>query len=151
MTNSADLHRAVQTTLATRQLGTPVFVRYLYHHQGSADAVLARLTHTVGVVRDWLGQTLQRVYAMGGVKERHITLTLECQTGATALISWIGTPGGIDLTVVGNHGAIYHDLGSANAWVESQPAPDPAPDKDLQALIERALASGRPEAGGSPP
>ena len=151
MSTPADLHRAVQTTLASKRLGTPVFVRYLYHHNGNAAGVLAQLTRTVTLVRDWLGQPIERVYALGSFKERHITVTLEGRGGATALITWAGTAGsGIDLTVVGNHGALYHDVGMANAWDAPEFANEPPPDKELLALIENALRTGRPEKGGKP-
>ncbi len=145
----ADLHRAVQAALASKRLGTPVFVRYLFHYQGAAAVVLTRLTLTVMTLRDWFGQPLERIAAAGTVKDRHLTLTLEWRGGGTALVSWAGTtaPGpGIDLTVLGNHGAIYHDLGMANGFDLPEPAaPQPAPDEELQAWIEQAIRSGRPE------
>jgi hypothetical protein len=154
MNSAADLHRAVQAALASKRLGTLVFVRYLFHSQ--AKAVPARLTQAVMKVRDWFGQPLERVYALGSVKERHITLTLEFRGSATAQVSWAGTTAagpGIDLMVVGNHGTLYHDVGSANTWdAPDAVAAEPPADKDLQALIERALRSGRPEnaEGGNP-
>ncbi len=144
-----DLHRTVQTTLASKRLGTPVFVRYLFHGTGEGAAVIARLARNVAIVRGWLGQPLERIHAQGSVAGRHIVLTLECRGGATAIITWIGTTPrgpGIDLTVLGNHGALYHDRGDANAWEgatfdDQQPA-----DQTIAAWIERALRSGRPEA-----
>lgn len=155
MNSAADLHRSVQATLASKRLGTLVFVRYLFHNQ--AKAVPARLTQAVMKVRDWFGQPLERVYALGTVKDRHITLTLELRGRGTAQVSWAGTTShgpGIDLVVVGNHGALYHDVGSANIWdaPDAVAAGEPPPDKELQALIERALRSGRPEnaEGGNP-
>jgi hypothetical protein len=146
---ASDLHRAVQTTLASKRLGTPVFARYLFHGTGDGPAIVARLARVVATVRGWLDQSLERIHAQGGVAQRHIALTLECRGGATAFVNWIGTPPrgpGIDLTVLGNHGALYHDLGDANAW-ESANFDDPQPaDQALTAWIERALRSGRPEA-----
>ena len=146
---AADLHRTVQTTLASKRLGTPVFVRYLLHGAGKAPEVVARLARIVAKVRDWVGQPLDRIYGQGSVAGRHITLTLECRGGATALIAWVGTTPrgpGIDLTVLGNHGALYHDQGDANAW-ENATFDDQQPaDQALVAWIERALKSGRPEA-----
>lgn len=145
---AVDLHRSVQATLTSKRLGTPVFVRYLFHGTGKAPQIMARLAKSVAAVRDWLGQPLERVHAHGSVAGRHIALTLECRLGATALVTWIGTTPrgpGIDLTVLGNHGALYHDLGDANAWEDfafddRQPA-----DDALVAWIERALRSARPE------
>lgn len=152
MNTLADLHRSVQATLTSKRLGTPVFVRYLYHSPVKGQAVTARLARTVAVVRDWLGQPVERVYALGSAAGRQISLTVECRGGATALVCWAGTPGrgdGVDLMVLGNHGALYHDAGAADLWDEPLPAGDAAPDQDLVQLIERALRSGQPETVGS--
>ena len=153
MPSVADLHRAVQATLASKRLGTPVFVRYLF--QG-AEAVLTRLTQTVSVIRGWVGRDLERLYALGSVKSGQITLTLEFEGGATALVGWSSTNsagGGVDLTLLGNHGALYHDAGGDRLWQDPLDAPPAKPDRDLTAWIERALRSHRPEAvndGGRP-
>src|SRR5437870_8186870 len=146
--SAADLHRTVQTTLAGKRLGTPVFVRYLCHGTGEGAAVIARLARIVATVRGWLDQPLERIYAQGGVAQRHIALTLECRGGAIALVTWSGTSPhgpGIDLTVLGNHGALYHDLGDANSWDEASFDDRQPADAQLTAWIERALRSGRPE------
>lgn len=149
MTTLADLHRAVQTTIAGKQLGTPVFVRYLYHSPLKSPAILARLAKTLAAVRDWMGQPIERLFIQGSEATRHLTATVEFRGGTTAQITWVGTTGrgsGIDLMVVGNHGAIYHDAGDGPLWDEAFAADDAAPDRDLVAWIERALRSGRPEA-----
>jgi hypothetical protein len=84
-----------------------------------------------------------------------VSLTLEFRGGATALVSWAATtePPGIDLTVLGNHGALHHDAGSARLDDEESLDPPPDPDKALLALLERALRAGgpvAPEAGATP-
>lgn len=147
----ADLHRAVESTLAGKRLGTPVFVRYLWH---GGVASLARLTQTVALVRGWLGQDLERIYALGSFKSGQVSLTVECAGGATALVGWsagVGAGSGHDITLLGNHGALFHD--ADRLWDETPDAPAVKPDRDLSAWIERALRSGQPEAaprGGAP-
>lgn len=148
MTTLADFHRAVQTTLASKRLGTPVFVRYLYHSPLKGQAVVARLAKTTAVVRDWLGAPVDRILAQGSSASRHVTLLLELRGGLTAVVTWIGTAGrgaGVDLTLLGNHGSLYHDAGDAPLWDEACAADDAAPDRDLVTWIERAIKSGRPE------
>ncbi len=146
MTRLADLHRAVQTSLASKRLGTPVFVRYSLFSQDKAAAAVSRLAQIAAVVRDWLGQAPERLYALGSAKSGHITLTMECRGGATAQISWANSPrASVDLILLGNHGALYHDLGIANLWDESLVPLGDKPDQDLLAWIERALRSGWPE------
>lgn len=156
MTTLADLHRAVQATIASKRLGQPVFVRYLLCSRDRADAVPARLTQLTAAVRDWLGQVLERVYAVGTPKSGQVSLTLEFRGGATALVGWAASPprgDGIDLTVLGNHGAVYHDNGASRLWEEGALAAAGAVDRELLAVLERAIRSGRPEtvAGGGKP
>jgi hypothetical protein len=148
MTTVADLHRAVQTTLASKRVGTPVFARYQFHASLRGQAVIDRLARTAAAVRDWLGASLERVLAQGTSASRHVSLLLEFRGGLTAVVTWIGTAGrgaGVDLTLIGNHGVIYHDAGDGSLWDEAMTADDAAPDRNLAALIERAIKSGRPE------
>jgi hypothetical protein len=156
MTTLADLHRAVQSTVTSKRLGRPVFVRYLFCGQDKAETALPRLAQFTAVVRGWIGQPLERVHAAGTPRGGQITLTLEFRGGATALVSWAAAPprgDGIDLTVLGNRGALYHDAGASRLEPEAALGPPDAPDKTLLTLLERALRSGRSEpaeAGGTP-
>ncbi|MFO0970383.1 MAG: hypothetical protein U0793_32945 [Gemmataceae bacterium] len=138
----ADFQRAVDATLASKRLGVPVFARLLVQHAATAKGAAALLAHLVAAANGWLDQPLQRIYALGAIKNRNVTLTLEYQRGATAQITWTGAaPHGsaVDLMLVGNHGAAYHDL-AALAW----DAPAAEPPKDLLAWVQRALESARP-------
>lgn len=143
-----DFHRTVQNTLAGKRLGTPVFARYLLQGPVAAKAVPHFLAQILRTVSSWLGQELHRVYALGSVKGRHVTLTLEYQGGASGQVTWAGNPGqGVDLMLVGNQGALYHDA----ATQPGEPFPslplEPAP-KNLVAWIERALRTNQPELAG---
>jgi hypothetical protein len=63
-------------------------------------------------------------------------------------VTWIGTTPrgpGIDLTLIGNHGVLYHDLGDSNAWDDASWDDKQPPDAALVAWIERSLRSGQPE------
>jgi hypothetical protein len=103
------------------------------------------------VVRQWLGQPLEQVYAIGSAESGQAALTLKFREGATALVSFArGHPrgDGIDLMVLGNRGAIYHDAGSAELW-DDPATPADRPDPATVALIERALRSHQPEPAGT--
>lgn len=155
MPSLANLHRAVGAVLASKRLGRPVFVRYLLQAAEQPEALAPRLAQLTAVVRDWLGQPLERVYAVGSAAGGQIALTLQFRDGATALVCFAQSRPkgpGADVLVLGNHGALYHDAGTANPWEEAGPLPD-RPDPQLVLVIERALRSGKPEAlsGGGPP
>src|SRR5262245_31063439 len=132
MTSLADLHRTVQATLAGKRLGTPVFARYLLRSPEKAAAVPARLAWIAGVVRDWLGQPLERIYAQGQVKNGHVDMTLEFRRGATAVIHWsaVAHAAAADVMILGNHGAMYYEGDASYAL------PPAKPDAALIELIE---------------
>ncbi len=139
-----DLQRLVQTTLSSKRLGTPVFARLLVQSAVSAKGGPAFLAQVVAVANGWLGQPLQRMYALGSVKRRHVALTLEYERGGNAQITWVGTaPRGpaLDLLLVGNHGALYHDLTPSSRFEFAADPPN-----ELLAWVQRALDSNRPEA-----
>jgi hypothetical protein len=145
--STADLHRAVQTTLASKRVGRPVFVRYLLQSLDKPDTIVPRLSQATATVRDWIGQPLGRLYAVGTVESGQVALTIEFLDGATALVSWSRCPprgDGVDLMILGNHGAIYRDASAAEQWDEPAAAVEP-PDATLRQAIERALQSGQPE------
>jgi hypothetical protein len=151
MATLADLHRAVHATLVSKRLGTPVFVRYQYHAPIKGQAVVARLAKATATVRGWIDQPLERIFAQGNATSRHVSLLLEFRGGLTSVITWIGTNGrggSVDLTLIGNHGVLYHDAGNAPLWDEAFASDDAAADKDLVAWLERALKSNRPEDAG---
>ncbi len=137
MTSLADLHRTVQTTLASKRLGIPVFVRYLLRSPEKTETTPARLAWLAGIVRDWLGQPLERVYVQGQVKNGHLDVTLEFRDGATAIIHWsaVRDAAAADVMILGNHGALYHEGDAAYAL------PPAKPDGAIMTLIERALRS----------
>src|SRR5262249_13387038 len=128
-----------------------VFVRYTIQGLDKPEAVPPRLAQATAAVRDWLGQPLTRLYAVGTAASGQVALTLSFRDGATALVSFVhGQPrgDGIDVMVLGNHGAVHHDAGDASLYDEAL-ASDGKPDLVLVGAIERALRSGKPEAVGS--
>lgn len=154
MPHLGEIHAAVGRTLAGKRLGSPVFVRYTLHTQDKQGVAVTRLAQLVAVVREWIGQGLERIYALGSAKAGQATLMLEFAGAATAALSWTASPGrglGVDLIVIGNHGALYHDAGSALLWDDPAAALPDAPPQELVALVERALRSEQPiSVGGKP-
>lgn len=156
MASLVDLHRAVQATLASKRLGQPVFVRYTLQTQDEPKSILPRLAQTAAVVREWLGQPLASVYATGSTDSGHVSVTLQFTNGASAQVSYARSQAhgdGVDLMVLGNHGAMYHDAGAAELWDEPAAAAGLETDAPLQSVIEKSLRSGKPESvekGGKP-
>jgi dienelactone hydrolase len=151
MPTFADINQTVMATLASKRVGKPVFVRLTWQGLDKPEAVVPRLAQIVSAVQRWLGQPLEQLYALGFAAGGQLSLTLRFREGATALISFErGQPrgDGLDLMVLGNHGAIYHDAGSAELWDETVTPPADPPDPALVALIKRAVHSRKPERPG---
>jgi hypothetical protein len=149
MSTLTHLHRAVQITLASQRLGKPVFVRYCLHRLSKIESPLLPLVQAASLVREWLGQRLDRVYAVGTLESGQVSLTLQFRDGATALVSYARSQlrgDGVDLMVLGNRGALYHDASSEAPWDDVVPLDGDGADPQLQALIERALRTGKPQA-----
>jgi len=149
MPSLSSVHRAVQSTLASKRIGKVVFVRYVVQGKGAADVALAKLAVAVTEVGNWIGSPLDKVYGLRG-DGGHVSLTLQFRDGATALVNFAHGPArgdGVDLLVLGNHGAIYHDAGTASLWDEEASVAEKA-NPALVAAIERALRSGKPETVG---
>lgn len=143
MPSLADLHRAVRNTLRSERLGTPVFVRYHLECTCPPDELLPRLATAAAEVRDWLDRPVGRIVAVGSAATRSIAVLVQLQQGATALVSCSPArqAARLDLTVLGNHGAIYHDLNSGPLDETGLRA-----DPELLGAIERAVRSGKPQA-----
>lgn len=149
MASLSSLHRAVQNTLASKRIGKVVFVRYILQGKDAADSAHLKLAAAVAAVANWIGSPLDKLYGLPG-DGNQVSLTLQFRDGATALVNFAHGPvhgDGVDLLVVGNHGAIYHDAGTASLWDEEATVAE-KPNPAMVAAIERALRSGKPESLG---
>lgn len=142
-----ELRQSVQTVVNGKRIGKPVFVRLTVQGLDKDDAILRKLALLGETASAWIAQPLERVHAVGSLASGQVCLTLQFQGGATALVSFAhGQPigAGVDLMVLGNHGAIHHDPGLGSLW-ESQPEfKDAKPDAKLTKAIEQALRTGKP-------
>src|SRR5208337_4584810 len=141
MTSLADLHRAVQTTLASNRLGQPVYVRYLL--QGVLDVQGPALAEVAGVVGAWMGQPPHRLSTLFSGKDGkgQTTLLLEFPGGQTALVSEMHGQAqgqGVDLMLLGSKGALYHGhgVGAGYGWEPLASAFDKRPAPEILAAIE---------------
>lgn len=144
------LHTAVQGSL--KKVGTPVFVRYLLFSQDKKSEPSTALASLLQIANNWIGQPLDRLFAVGSAATGNVTLTCEFRGGATALLSWSTSPArgiGADIFVLGSNGAIYHDGGHDNLW--DQPPELPATATKFGDLVRQALQSNQPVAAGGQP
>jgi hypothetical protein len=150
----ADEHlaAAVRSVIASKRIGTPVFVRVILQGPDEGDSLLAKLSRMAFLARQWLGQDLLRCQAMGSLETGQVNLALTFSGGATALVSYSRSllrGDGLDVTVLGNHGAIYHDIGAGNRWDEALAIKTESQPPLTLDLLRRALQSGKPLAVGT--
>jgi len=133
-----DLHAVVRSTLASGRIGQPVFVRY--HLNGP-------LATAAAAVGEWFGQPPQRsseTLSSGADGVEQAAVALQFGNGASALLSMVsGQPhgAGIDLTILGTRGALYHcGAGADPCWEDAAPAP--AASAKRQATYGVLLISG---------
>jgi predicted dehydrogenase len=141
----AALDEAVRSTLASGRIGQAVFVRYhLNSPRTSASVLLHDISATVGA---WIGQPPQgssELLTSGADPVEQAAAALRFGNGASALLSVVsGRPEGIDLTVLGTRGAIYHALGDGDSLAEVTLASSPeAASAKRQAPYGLLLVSG---------
>jgi hypothetical protein len=145
-----DLQRAVEETLANGRIGRVVFVRYSLHGLDPRRRLIDGVAALAGAATRWVGGQVELIIAVGSEKAGQLSATLVFGSGESAAVTCGRAPGpgsGMDLMIVGNRGAVYHDGGSSVLWPVG--AMDPgAAEPRLVAAIARSLASGRAEPGG---
>ncbi|HIE26491.1 TPA: hypothetical protein EYP66_04325 [Candidatus Poribacteria bacterium] len=107
------LYQTVKEVLASGRIGSPVFVRCLAQIASDRVHLQDALAEVLATASAWLGAHPQQVYAQGGEDAGHITAAVHYVSGQTALVSMSATktdgPPRVDLMLLGNKGAIYHD------------------------------------------
>jgi hypothetical protein len=141
-----ELRQSVQTVVNGKRIGKPVFVRLTIQGPDKHADILRKLALMADTASSWIAQPLDRLHAVGSLASGQVCLTLQFQGGASALISfargrWFGD--GVDLIVLGNHGAIHHDPGTGTLWQSLPDFKGAKPDARLSEAIEQALRSGK--------
>jgi predicted dehydrogenase len=145
----ADLHRAVEATLASKRLGQPVFLRYTWQTPGGGDKTFEQAAHLAGVFEGWFGQRIRTVYAAHGPGADNVSVTLQFEGGASALLAVVAAKprgSGIDIMLMGQNGAMYHDTGSDQQWDEPAAVPKEPADAGIRMAISQSLRRGQPVA-----
>lgn len=154
------LYQTVQNVLATGRIGAPVFVRYVAQVASDRAKLQEEVAQTLAMVNAWLDSAPQRVYVQGGKDSGQLTATVQYPQGQTALLSvGVASPvrvgdiplhpaPKIDLMLLGNKGALYHDstslsllaLAAAGSSATTIPLPISAP---LMRAIEQSLRTNK--------
>ena len=141
------LQKSVQSVINDGRIGSPVFVRCLLQlpHADAdtvrASAVLANITNS------WMPSSPEQIYAQQSQDGTQSTTMIKYAGGQAALLSVNRVAAdqeeSIDLALVGNRGAIYHETprGQYRMMRASIQLDD---EGNLSDLIGQAIASGEP-------
>ena len=145
----ADLHRAVNDTLATGRIGRPVFVRYSLYGLNPNRRLIDGVSALAATAMRWVGAQVESITAVGSDTAGQISATLVFKSGESASLTSgraAGPGSGVDLMILGSHGALYHDAGTSVLWSAGTADPG-AGEPRLAEIITRSLASGQAEPG----
>lgn len=140
------LAAAVESVLTAKRLGEPVFVRCSLFTSSPEKQTLPWLSRLAELAARWVAQPLEAVFAVGASGNGQVSLTIRFRGGASAIVSIADSQGpvkGVDLVLLGNRGAAYHEAGWADVGLDSA-----QPNPKMLALLRRALGSGQPESVG---
>jgi hypothetical protein len=141
------LYRTVDEIIDTGRLGVPVFVRCIVQVAPGSEYVGNILARVLTMASSWLRSSPVEVYAQSHDRMRQITVTIKYTDGQTSIVSVSasGLANRVDLMLLGNKGALYHDGDALSPGFDINAEPIPVPDWLLDAL-ERSLHDGEPAA-----
>lgn len=145
-----DLITSVSEKVSAGQLGEPVFARLMLAVSDDRGRLLPAAAEGVALVVRIMQVPLRTVFASGDVQSGHLSVQLELEPTATALVSVAmlrGSAPRVDLLLVGNHGTLCHE---SRAETLKQIAEGAAlfeatsEDQQLQGVLSESLSRGVP-------
>ena len=140
------LNRAVEVNLAKEYVGQPVFVRCTAAVAERVETIKDHLAEMIYYVNGWLTASIRRVYAMGKQAQGHVVISLEYDSGGSALLTCAlehKLPQ-IDLTILGSSGAIYHQELILPPRDDSLTPEVMDHMQQLMIAVDQSLATGQP-------
>ncbi|MSV28391.1 MAG: hypothetical protein EXQ52_06550 [Bryobacterales bacterium] len=138
------LERTIEAALAGNPVGRAVFVRA--HLELTADHGLLIPISEAGlaIARRWVGASVRRIHALGGVRHGSVSLQVEFAEGQTSLVSAELTHGGepvVHLLIAGQQGTLrFDDFPDPRLLVQAIGVSTPG----YRGVIERSLTTGKP-------
>jgi hypothetical protein len=147
MSHFDELDRTVQEAIQSGRIGQPVFVRLLAALNAADADPEATLLPLAAFAANWIGAAVERVYAVRSTGQNQASVLLEFRSGAAGVVSTLTAGAGgpvLDVLLLGNHGAIYHEGLALGEF--TGPVPLVAVGPALGAAIVQSVRSGKPQA-----
>lgn len=140
------LYETVKEILNTGRVGVPVFMRCVAQIAPESGHIGYVLVRMLTMACSWLEASPLKVYAQSRNNSRQITVTTQYAGGQTSIVSVDAVPSvstRVDLMLLGNKGALYHDGEALSPGFDITAEPLPVPEW-LTDAVERSLRSGKP-------
>ena len=140
------LYETVKEILDTGRVGVPVFLRCSAQIESGGKYMEDVLVRILAMTCSWMEAVPLRVYAQSGSRSRQLTVTVHYVGGQTGIVSVNAAPGvrdSVDLMLLGNKGAIYHDAESLPPGFDITTEPLPVPEWLVDA-VDKSLLTGKP-------
>lgn len=142
------LYQTIKEIIDTGRVGEPVFVRYMVQispgDEFTYECLVNTLAKMIVMTGSWMNASPRRIYAQNG--NLQLTVSAQFSRGQTAILcvnaGSICTK--VDLTMLGNKGALYHDGICIPPDLDSTLELFTIPDWLIN-VLKRSLDSGRPE------
>ena len=142
------LYQTIKEILDTGRVGIPVFVRCTIQFASGSERAGNILARMLTMASSWLEASPLEVYAQNSNGSGQITVTIKYAGGQTSIVSVnsaAATVTRIDLMLLGNKGALYHDAEALAPGFDLTEEPIQIPEWLLDTL-ERSLRAGKPAA-----
>lgn len=142
------LYQTIKEIIDTGRVGEPVFVRYMVQispkEEFIHDCLINTLAKMVLMTGSWMNASPRRVYAQNG--NLQLTVSAQFSGGQIAILSVNAASmcTKVDLTILGNKGALYHDGICIPPDLDSTLELFTTPDWLIN-VLKRSLDSGQPE------
>ena len=139
------LKKSVQSVLDKDRVGSPVFLRCVFHVTGEDANLLSSAAEMTALANAWMPSPPASVYTQGDVNGTQVTVMVNYVAGQMAVLSvnQVDVDTAIDIMLVGNKGVIYHETPVGRHYLNAIP-PEFGETGELTAAIARSLDSGQP-------
>ena len=140
------LYQTIKEIIDAGRVGTPVFVRFIIQTIPIDEHIIDILARTLVMTGSWFTSIPIRIYVQHKENTAQVTASVEYTSGQTAIVSVNisnAFTSRVDLMILGNKGALYHDGEVTPSGFDFGAEPLTVPEW-LTDIIERSLFAGKP-------
>ena len=141
------LQQSVKSVIDDGRIGSPVFLRCMVQEHTERVNTVEGIAALIALANSWMPSPLEQLYVLSSADATQATTTVQYAGGQMAILSVNRIPdnqeAAVDLTLIGNKGAIYHETPVGQHRLMSAPL-ELSGGEELVDLIERAMKTGKP-------